>query len=80
MHGLLTWKSDSAYMLAVERPVVEEPKMRRITRQSVYEFLFLDHLAVVLLNSCACDSGFQHSSILIIGRNYGSWDSYILIS
>ena len=26
----------------------------------VYDFLFLDHLAVVLLSSCACDSGFQH--------------------
>ena len=26
----------------------------------VYEFLFLDHLAVVLLNSCGCDLRFKH--------------------
>ena len=26
----------------------------------VYEFLILDYLAVVLLNSCACDLRFQH--------------------
>ena len=47
-------------MLTEERLVVEEePRVKRMRRQLVYESLFLDYLAVVLLNSCACDLRFN---------------------